>query len=35
MVGHWDANREAAGPAMAEKPLAADMLIAALRWRRV
>jgi hypothetical protein len=35
MVGHWYANREAAGPAMAETPLAADMLIAPLRWRRV
>lgn len=35
LVGHWYANREAAGPAMAETPLAVDMIVSAIRWRVV
>lgn len=35
LVGHWFANREAVGVPMAEVPMAADMLIGALRWRRL
>lgn len=35
LVGHWFANREAAGAQIVEAPMAADMLISALRWRRL
>ena len=35
LVGHWYQNREAAGPAMAETPLAVDMIVSAIRWRVV
>lgn len=35
LVGHWFANREAAGAQLVEVPMAADMLIGALRWRRL
>lgn len=35
LVGHWYANREAVGAQLVEVPMAADMLIGALRWRRL
>lgn len=35
LVAHWYQNREAAGERMAELPLAADAVIAAIRWRRI
>lgn len=34
LVGHWYQNREAAGPAMAETPMAVDMIVSAIRWRK-
>lgn len=34
LVGHWYTNREAAGPAMAETPMAVDMILSAIRWRK-
>lgn len=35
LVGHWYQNREAAGPDMAETPMAVDMIASAIRWRTV
>lgn len=35
LVGHWYANREAAGAALVEAPMAVEMLVAQMRWRRV
>lgn len=35
LVGHWYQNREAAGPAMQEAPMAVDAIVAALRWPRL
>lgn len=35
LVGHWYARREAAGEALAETPMAVDMLAASLRWRHL
>jgi hypothetical protein len=35
LVGHWYQNREAVGAAMAETPLAFDMILSAIRWRKV
>ena len=35
LVGHWYQNREAAGAAMSETPMAVDMILSAIRWRRV
>jgi hypothetical protein len=35
LVGHWFANREAVSAQMAEIPMAVDMLVASLRWRRL
>lgn len=35
LVGHWYANREAVSAQLVEVPMAADMLIGALRWRRL
>ena len=34
LVGHWYANREAAGAALAETPMAVDMILSAIRWRK-
>lgn len=35
LVGHWYANREAVSASLVDVPMAADMLIGALRWRRL
>ncbi|MCV2877604.1 head-tail connector protein [Sedimentimonas flavescens] len=35
LVGHWYVNREAAGAALSEVPMAASMLLGPLRWRHV
>jgi hypothetical protein len=34
LVGHWYQNREAAGAAMSETPMAVDMILSAIRWRK-
>jgi uncharacterized phiE125 gp8 family phage protein len=35
LVGHWHKHREAVGAAAQPVPMAADMLIGAIRWRQV
>lgn len=35
LVGHWYANRESVASGLTEAPMAVDMLVSQMRWRRI